>query len=240
MTHALLLFAALAGVARAEEPIPTPILELSNDGADFVLGGYAGFGVFGADPFTRAWLAITLDGPGAGPCGPAGLCLDLHNPTVFIPGRVGMTTIRVWSLPVPAWVVGQTVCAQGVALVGGVYAKSAVECRHVSIDGVSATYGAGEYLFTSHVLTHAEAVTACDSVGMSLAVPDEDGESTFLLDTLASVGMLTEPWIGVDDVDAEGVFVDATDMPVSYAPWAPGEPSNTGNEDCARQLADGT
>lgn len=240
MTSALLLLTALAGLAHAEEPLPVPILELSNDGADFTLGDYAGFGLFGADPFTRAWLALTLEGPGAGPCGPAGLCLDLHNPTVFIPGRVGITTIRVWSLPVPAWVVGQTVCAQGVALVGGVYTKSAVECRHVSIDGVAATYGGSEYLFTSHLLTRADATTACDSVGMSLVVPGDSGEALFLQDTLLSVGLLADPWVGVDDVDAEGVFVDAGDVPVGYTPWAPGEPSNTGDEDCARQLADGT
>ncbi|HMV66421.1 MAG TPA: hypothetical protein PKA64_06190, partial [Myxococcota bacterium] len=175
---------ALLVAPRADDVLPVPILELSE--GDFVVGGYAGFGVFGADPFTRVWLALTLDGVGSGPCGPNGLCLGVVHPTAFLWGSSGLTSIRIWDLGVPAWVAGHTVCAQAVARVRGAWTASNVECRDVTVAGDPIAWGAGEYLVTQNVLPRADADRVCAAVGMSVALPDDPAEAAFLTDALAA------------------------------------------------------
>lgn len=229
----------LVGDARANTT-PTPILEVSGDGSTLNIGEPVAFGVFGADPYTRIWLALSLTGPGAGPCGPGGLCLDITGPFYLLRGSSGITSTRIWTLGVPNWLAGQTVCAQGFSVVNNLWSKSAVECRDILITGETIWSDGTEYLFTDHLMTHTEATAACASVGMDLVTPTEEAEDVFLRDTLASYGRLADPWLGVNDLDAEGVFVDPWGSLATWLPWSTGEPDNAGDEDCATQLDDGT
>ena len=48
---------------------------------------------------------------------------------------------------------------------------------------------------------------------------------------------MTEGWIGVTDQWKEGTWQTATKENLPYTYWAPGEPNNSGNEDCAYQLS---
>ena len=40
-------------------------------------------------------------------------------------------------------------------------------------------------------------------------------------------------WIGLNDLDVEGTFQWVDGSSLTHQPWAPGEPNNQGEEDCA-------
>jgi len=56
---------------------------------------------------------------------------------------------------------------------------------------------------------------------------------------LDAVAPGAEVWFGLNDLDAEGVYVWADGSPTSYTDWAGGQPNNSGEQDCARMLGDG-
>lgn len=79
--------------------------------------------------------------------------------------------------------------------------------------------------------TWAEASDDCAAHGGQLWEPrGEHGWSV-----ADSHGDLQDVWIGLTDMDDEGEFAFLSDGDeVHHAPWAPGEPNNQGNEDCAQ------
>lgn len=79
--------------------------------------------------------------------------------------------------------------------------------------------------------------TACTRTTSSayLAIPDDQTELTAL-----SVKAQQQPyWIGVGDLQTEGMYVTVKSTPQTFLPWAPGEPDNDGpgEEDCVLTLA---
>jgi hypothetical protein len=75
---------------------------------------------------------------------------------------------------------------------------------------------------------------ACESEGANvyLAIPDDMVELSALVSLAGE-----DVWVGIDDIAVEGTFVTVRNTTPSFLPWAPGEPSNAGNRDCAEILA---
>ena len=55
-------------------------------------------------------------------------------------------------------------------------------------------------------------------------------EETWLRNTF---GGSTQFWIGFNDLQTEGTWVWSSGEPVTYTHWHPGQPDNSGDEDCA-------
>jgi hypothetical protein len=82
-----------------------------------------------------------------------------------------------------------------------------------------------------------QAEDTCESTGegIHLAVLDDAAELAAVL-PLVDVPII---WLGVNDVDLEGHFVEVTGGPATFLPWGPGEPNNgMGSEDCVELIAD--
>ena len=83
---------------------------------------------------------------------------------------------------------------------------------------------------------------ACNGDGGYLAIPDDQDELTALISLAANASQTF--WIGVDDQDTEGTFLTVKGDPVSFQPWAPGEPNDSGGgggsgADCVQVQDDG-
>lgn len=102
-----------------------------------------------------------------------------------------------------------------------------------------ATAGGSAHLYKLLVnVTWDEAKIACDrtTTAAYLAVPDDATE----LANLATVAAATPFWVGIDDKDSEGTFVTQKGVPVTFKPWAPGEPDDSmGGQDCVAAIAGG-
>jgi hypothetical protein len=75
--------------------------------------------------------------------------------------------------------------------------------------------------------------TGCTGEGANvyLAIPDDGIE-------LGNILMLAgaNAWIGIDDIAVEGSYQTVLGAPAGFLPWAPGEPDNSGNQDCVEAL----
>ncbi len=85
-----------------------------------------------------------------------------------------------------------------------------------------------------------EAVTTCREFGPghSLALPTSDDER-LALSAEARATVVERWWSGGTDRATEGTWLDPDGAPITYQPWALGEPNDTGGqEDCLDLLAD--
>jgi hypothetical protein len=80
------------------------------------------------------------------------------------------------------------------------------------------------------------AIDRCTADGAHLAVIDDAAENAHVL---TFVPALDEIWIGFDDL-TNASFGWVTGAPVGYTNWDPGEPNDSGVEDCAVMIDDGT
>lgn len=78
--------------------------------------------------------------------------------------------------------------------------------------------------------SHRSGCTA-DGANVYLTIPSDTTELAALL-TLAGADF----WIGVDDITVEGSYQTVLGAPATFLPWAPGEPDNSGNQDCVQVL----
>ncbi|MBM4353906.1 MAG: hypothetical protein FJ109_08935, partial [Deltaproteobacteria bacterium] len=79
------------------------------------------------------------------------------------------------------------------------------------------------------------AAVVCNNWGGYLAVVTGAGENQFV-DSICAANC----WLGASDAINEWVWLWITGEPWGYAPWAPNEPNNQGNEDCLMMWSNGT
>lgn len=83
-------------------------------------------------------------------------------------------------------------------------------------------------------LPWAEAAMTCMEIGGRLAVPTTAG-----INALLTPPQGFKVWIGVSDLQQEGRFVGLGDDELGFSNWGPGEPNDTGGEDCTEIYSSG-
>lgn len=93
--------------------------------------------------------------------------------------------------------------------------------------------GASSYAFCTMPRVFKDARLECGKRGGDLLVIDDVQENKAIAGHGAAVvGTVGKWYCGLNDLASEGSFVWLDGLPVGYTVWAPGEPSNTGDEDC--------
>ncbi|XP_062372848.1 C-type lectin domain family 4 member M-like [Sardina pilchardus] len=82
------------------------------------------------------------------------------------------------------------------------------------------------YKVSSEKKTWQQSRDSCLNMGADLMIVNDIEEQKFLLP-------YKNVWIGLSDTDNEGVWKWVDDTRLTTKFWAPGEPNNAGNEDCA-------
>ena len=68
-------------------------------------------------------------------------------------------------------------------------------------------------------VTWAEAKAYCEAYGAQLPVPRSEQENRFF----ANLRAYYDVWLGINDIEREGEFVDLEGKPISYTLWRTGE-----------------
>ena len=69
----------------------------------------------------------------------------------------------------------------------------------------------------------------CERDGAALPVPLSDEENKFIAD----LNYHEDTWLGINDLETEGTFVDNDGKPITYSNWFSGEPNDLYGEDIA-------
>ncbi|XP_061700106.1 collectin-11 [Syngnathoides biaculeatus] len=96
------------------------------------------------------------------------------------------------------------------------------------------------YLLVKEEKRYTDAERHCQARGGHLAMPKDEAANTALAGYIAAEG-LSRVYIGVHDLDVEGVFTYVDRSPMStFSKWRKGEPNNAyDDEDCAEMVASG-
>uniref|UniRef100_A0A8C8W3S1 C-type lectin domain-containing protein n=1 Tax=Peromyscus maniculatus bairdii TaxID=230844 RepID=A0A8C8W3S1_PERMB len=87
------------------------------------------------------------------------------------------------------------------------------------------------YFFSTFQQNWKESLIACEEVGAQLVVIKSHEEQSFLQQTSKKIGYV---WMGLSDMKQEGKWVWLDGSPLKWSQyWAPGEPNNVYDEDCA-------
>ena len=92
---------------------------------------------------------------------------------------------------------------------------------------VTKSWGGRFYKVYREKMTYNAAKTQCESDGAFLAIPRSEAENDFIADLILNENI----WIGINDIDQEGVFVAVDGSNITFTHWAFNEPNNYGNED---------
>ena len=90
------------------------------------------------------------------------------------------------------------------------------------------------YYLNPQSMTGSQAQAFAQNLGANLVSIQSLAENNCILTALNTLGQTGTIWIGLNDEQVEGTFVWYDQSPVSYTNWAPGEPNNSGNEDCVQ------
>ena len=101
-------------------------------------------------------------------------------------------------------------------------------CDAISSRGTCYSY------FTSTGINWADARLQCVSKGYDLATISSSEENTLAYNTSTGV----DCWLGLHDIDTEGMYVWADGSSNSYRNWGPGQPDNSNEEDCVHLKGD--
>ena len=78
-------------------------------------------------------------------------------------------------------------------------------------------------------MTYNAAKTQCESDGAFLAIPRNEAENDYIADLIPDDHI----WIGIDDIDEEGVFVAVDGSDITYTNWNSDEPNDSRNNENA-------
>jgi len=95
------------------------------------------------------------------------------------------------------------------------------------------------YFLNPQALSGSAAQAFAQTLGSNLVSVQSQAENNCIVNSLTDMGQTGVIWIGFNDEDAEGNFVWYDQSPVVYTNWAPGEPNNSGDEDCTQIYPDG-
>lgn len=90
--------------------------------------------------------------------------------------------------------------------------------------------GSSVYGVTPQTNTWAVHQASAQAYGGNLVTINSEAENNFVATNFAPTYNV---WIGLNDMAIESQWVWASQEPVSYTNWNPGEPNNMGGEDCA-------
>lgn len=94
----------------------------------------------------------------------------------------------------------------------------------------------GSYIHCTDNLDWSDAREACQNFGpFDLASIDSNGENNALDDLIDD----DDVWIGLNDLDTEGVFEWSNGKSVGYTNWNDDEPNDSDDEDCGELYSDG-
>lgn len=95
------------------------------------------------------------------------------------------------------------------------------------------------YFLNPQSMTGSAAQTFAQNLGGNLISVQSAAENSCIISAINSIGQSGIIWIGFSDEVNEGNFVWYDQAPVTYTNWAPGEPNQSGNEDCVQIYANG-
>lgn len=90
------------------------------------------------------------------------------------------------------------------------------------------------YFLNPQSMTGAAAQSFAQTLGANLVSVQSQTENDCILSSLNTLGQTGVIWIGFSDEITEGSFVWYDQAPITYTNWAPGEPNQSGNEDCVQ------
>ncbi len=97
------------------------------------------------------------------------------------------------------------------------------------------------YFINPQFMTGPQAQAYAQTFGANLISVQSATENADLVQALSNQGYSSSViWIGYSDAITEGSFVWYDGAPLSYSNWAPGEPNNSGDEDCTQIYPDGS
>lgn len=96
------------------------------------------------------------------------------------------------------------------------------------------TSGCSMYFLNPTSMSGSQAQNFAQTLGANLISVQSAEENQCMLDELVRLNQSGVIWIGLNDEAVEGTFVWYDQSPITYTNWAPGEPNNSGNEDCVQ------
>ena len=90
------------------------------------------------------------------------------------------------------------------------------------------------YFLNPSSLSGSAAQAFAQNLGASLISVQSAAENQCVIDKVNDLGYTGVIWIGFNDETTEGTFEWYDQAPVTYTNWAPGEPNNSGDEDCVQ------
>ncbi len=102
----------------------------------------------------------------------------------------------------------------------------------------SVPWGATVHLYCPEARAWEDAHQQCLNMGLDLAAFTDGAEEIHVSDTALGLWATTW-WAGLNDVANEGAWVWSNGEPVAYTNWSPGEPNDSGGEDCQQILWSG-
>ena len=84
------------------------------------------------------------------------------------------------------------------------------------------SWGKSFYKIYSATKNYTDAKAQCESDGSFLAIPRSEAESDFIADLIPNEHI----WIGINDIEHEGRYMDVHGSHISYTNWANGQPDN--------------
>ncbi|XP_058880509.1 mannose-binding protein-like isoform X2 [Acipenser ruthenus] len=85
--------------------------------------------------------------------------------------------------------------------------------------------------------TFEEGLKICSEAGGQIATPKSQSENDAIIEIVKATNVA---YIGINDRETEGTFVDLNNQPLKFTKWKTGEPNNSADsEDCTILLPDG-